>query len=615
MAKKIIVALAVALAALLAGLPLLLKAIASIAALFSPEGFSIPSADAAIVNLVFLFASAAGLLASADGKQLSLGTDQGVLSRRFSRAINPIRTGISVAVTTALFLSSFSELFMAFAPGDRVWGIPLPAVFAAMPLMYAGMLALRVSRRESVGALALGFFAGLAIASGPLCGVIYSLLKIESVPALSAIFDAWVSLAGIALWPLIALLIFSALIGVPIFIVLSGIAYVAFSQGGGYVEMIPLETYSILTDKSVAAIPLFTVAGYLLAHGSAGRRLVAIVKESVGWIRGGAVIASVLVATCFTTFTGASGVTILALGGLLTVILTGNGYDQEDAESLVTATGSIGMLFPPSLAIIMYGTSNIFSVDVYDLFKGALIPGVVMAISMIALGIVKDKEGKRLPFSGANFLAALRGGVAEIFLPIALAIGYFSGFFSLIETAAFAACYAFILEVFVRKDFAIRASARVVAKAIPIAGGVLVIIGAAKGLAYFLVDAGVPMALTDLVASVVHSKYLFLFLLNILLLIVGCLMDLYSAILVVSPLVIPVAESFGISPVHTGVIFLTNLSLGFLTPPVGMNLFIASYTFERPVARVVRNILPWLAVQFAALLFVTYVPWFSEALL
>ena len=183
-----------------------------------------------------------------------------------------------------------------------------------------------------------------------------------------------------------SLLVVGTVLGVPIFVVLSGVAYVAFSQGGGYVEMIPLEGYNILTDKSIAAIPLFTLAGYLLAEGSAGKRLLDVVKNSVGWIRGGSVIAAVIVATGFTTFTGASGVTILALGGLLTVILTGSGYSQDNAESLVTATGAIGMLFPPSLAIIIYGATNIFSVDIYALFKGAFIPGILMAVSMIVIG-------------------------------------------------------------------------------------------------------------------------------------------------------------------------------------------------------------------------------------
>jgi tripartite ATP-independent transporter DctM subunit len=238
-----------------------------------------------------------------------------------------------------------------------------------------------------------------------------------------------------------------------------------------------------------------------------------------------------------------------------------------------------------------------------------------MAFAMVAFGIFKGRGITRSTFSARELAFSAKDGFAEILLPVGIGAGYFSGFLSLIETAAFAALYSFVLEVFIRKDYTLRAAARTILSSVPVAGGVLVIIGAAKGLAFFLIDAGVPFMLTEFVMTFVESKYLFLFLLNLLLLVVGCLMDLYSAILVVSPLIMPVAESFGIHPVHTGVIFLTNLALGFLTPPVGMNLFIASYTFNKPIVRIVRNILPYLAIQFFILMLVTYVPAFSLALI
>lgn len=595
--------------AILALLPLFFKLVSSI------FGVSIQSADLVQVNLVFVFTAFAGIITSIEGKQLSLAVINDSLPFKIRIMIEPFQTAITNTILTALFCSAFSELFMAFQSGDTIWGVPLILVFSFLPLMFLGMIVLMAKRRKAWIATIFGLVLGILIASGPISGIAYSLFHIESIPFAGPIFDAWILLAGKLLWPLIIVLIVAAALGVPIFIILSGIAYVAFSQGGGYVEMIPLESYGILTDKSIAAIPLFTLAGYLLAEGSAGKRLLDVVKNSVGWIRGGPVIAAVIVATFFTTFTGASGVTILALGGLLTVILTGNGYSKDNAESLVTASGSIGILFPPSLAIIIYGTTNIFSVDIYQLFKGSIIPGILLALSMIILGILKDTSGMRTPFSLRETAISVKHSSAELLLPLAIIVGYFSGFFSLIETAAFTALYAFVLEVFVRKDYTARKAMGIILKAIPVAGGVLVIIGAAKGLAYFMIDAGIPFMLTDLVVSFVHSKYVFLLLLNILLLVVGCLMDLYSAILVVSPLIIPVAESFGIHPVHIGVIFLTNLSLGFLTPPVGMNLFIASYTFEKPVLKIVKSILPFLIVQFFILMLITYVPWFSTALL
>ncbi len=607
--KKVVKAAGIILLTLLAVLPLFFRLFTTI------TGISILSSDLVQVNLVFMFAAIAGIITTLENKQLSIGVINESLPFPIKRILSPVQSTLTSAILTALFLSSFSEMFMAFPPGEKVWGFPLQLVFSVLPLMYFGMVLIFVSRRTAKIASLIGVLFGIIAASGPLSGIAYSLLKVVNMPIAGPVFDAWIAVSSFLFIPLVLFLILAAAFGVPLFIVLSGIAYVAFSQGGGYVEMIPLETYGILTDKSIAAIPLFTLAGFLLADGSAGRRLLDVVKNSVGWIRGGPVIAAVIVATFFTTFTGASGVTILALGGLLTVILTGSGYSRDNAESLVTASGSIGILFPPSLAIIIYGTTNIFSVDIYELFKGSIIPGSLMAISMIILGILKDTSGTRTPFSVRELSVSVRHSVGELLLPLAIVTGYFSGFFSLIETAAFTAVYAFVLEVFIRKDYTLPSAARVVLKSIPVAGGILVIIGAAKGLAYFMIDAGIPFLLTDLVVNFVHSKYLFLFLLNLLLLIVGCLMDLYSAILVVSPLVIPVAESFGIHPVHIGVIFLTNLSLGFLTPPVGMNLFIASYTFEKPVMKIVRNIIPFLLVQFLILMLVTYVPWFSTALL
>ena len=379
--------------------------------------------------------------------------------------------------------------------------------------------------------------------------------------------------------------------------------------------MLANEAYVIWTDKSIAAIPLFTIAGYILSQGTAGSRLVEICKSLFGWFRGGTVVAAVIVTTFFTTFTGVSGVTILALGSLLTIVLTGSGYKKENAQSLVTASGALGLLFPPSVAIIMYGTTNYFSVDVFDLFRGAVIPGLMLAASMIVMGIALDKNTHRPKFSFANIVTSVKNGFFELLLPVLICITYFGGFFTLLECAAFTAVYAFVLETGIRRNFTIRKALIVVAESIPVSGGVLFILGAARGLSYFLLDANIPYMLSEFISAVVSSKFVFLILLNLFLIVVGCLMDIYSAILIVSPLIIPIAESFGISPVHTGVIFLMNMQLGFLTPPVGLDLFIASYTFNMPVMRVAKKILPFLLMQFIVLMIITYIPWFTEVLL
>ena len=603
MLKKTVYIITLFFLGLLALMPLIFRLI--------PVFNSIPNQDSAVVNLVFIFSCMAGILASHSGKHLSLDVITTFLNEKTLNIVNQVKAVLETSIITSLFFSAWSELFAAFQPEEKLWGIPMRWIFAFLPLMYAGILAINLKRRRSRIAAIIGICLGALAASGPISGVLYFLFGIENAAPFLKIFDAWMFFTSKAFIPLILFFVAAAFFGLPIYAVLAGIAYTAFSQGGGYVEMIPLETYTILIDKSMAAIPLFTLAGYFLAEGSAGKRILEVIRSLFGWIRGGAVLAATIVAVFFTTFTGASGATILALGTLLTVILKGSGYEEKDAESLVTATSSIGMLFPPSLAIIIYGTTNIFSVDIYDLFKGAVLPGVLMCISMIAIGIFKDKNHNKEAFSLKKLGNAVKQGWAELLLPAGVTVGYFTGFLSLIETACFAAVYSFILEVFIRKDYTLKMSAMTALKGVPVAGGVLMIVGAAKGLAFFLIDAGIPAVLTDFAVSFVHSKYLFLFLLNILLLIVGCLMDLYSAILVVSPLIIPIADSFGIHPVHTGVIFLTNLALGFLTPPVGMNLFIASYTFGKPVVKIIKSIIPYLIIQFIVLMLVTYIPWFS----
>lgn len=435
----------------------------------------------------------------------------------------------------------------------------------------------------------------------------------------------------------------------PLFLVFAGIAYVLFYGSGGYVDIIPLETYRILSDRSIAAIPLFTIAGYILAQSSAGKRFVEMFKALFGWFRGGTVIAAVIVATFFSTFTGVSGVTILALGPLLSVVLKGSGYSEDTAESLVTSSGAIGLLFPPSAAIIMYATVNYFSVDVIDLFKGALIPGIIMALAMMAVGIVKDRQTARPSFSWNAIVKSLAGAVPELLMPLFISIFFFRGVLDLFEVAAFAVFYAFILSSFIRRDFSLvvmgrnaasageKASASAAASAggnmpdserakrrsvfsvivdsVPVSGGVLFILGAASGISYFMLDANVPYLISDFVMRFVTSPYVFLILMNLLLLVVGCLMDMFSAILIVSPLLLPLAESFGIDAVRASVIFLMNLSIGFLTPPVGMDLFIASYTFGKPMSRVIRGIVPFLLVQLVVLLLITYVPWITQILL
>ena len=583
-------------------------------------GITVLDTERLIVQLVFVFACFAGIITTDNKKQLSIEVFATAFNGKTKSVLQQIISALNIAILTAVFFSVFPN-YNQIADDDKVFFIPVKLFFSALPIMYGTVLVMEFVRTKCIAAKIIGSVLGLIFSAGSIIGLLGLLFTSSDITSwniytfLNTVFNFVQTASSTLFIPIILIFSAAALFGMPLYVVLSGIAYFAFMTAGGYVESVPIEAYNILTDTSIAAIPLFTITGYLLAGGSAGNRLLKFVKNSVGQIRGGVVIAAVLVSTFFTTFTGASGVTILALGGILSVILTGSGYSKDDAEALITSSGSIGLLLPPSLAVIVYGATNFMTVDIFDLFKGAVLPGLLLAFSMIIIGIIKDKSKTKQKFSVAGLRKSFFESIPELILPIAISVGYFSGFFSLFETAAFSVVYTFILEVFVRKDFSVKKALKVILESIPIAGGVLIIIGAAKALALFLVYAGIPEILSELTLTYVSSKYIFLLLLNILLLLVGCIMDLYSAILVVSPLIIPVAEGFGIHPVHTGVIFLTNLALGFLTPPIGMNLFIASYTFKKPVTVIIKNILPYLAVQFIILMLITYIPWFSLVLL
>lgn len=591
-------------------------------------GVQIYGSEHLLVNLVFMFSCVAGIITWRDDKHLSLSSLSDNASDFVQSIVHPVRAFITTCVLTVLFFVALSGNMYAFMPEEKVIGIPLQALFAIYPLMFFAMLfmAIRQNAKNAKNGKGLsiliasiaGVLIGLFISSGPISGVLYFLFKLDdnALPFLYRINEMWLSFTQVkaCVFVLIILLVLCALIGVPLFIVISAVSYVAFSYAGGYVDVIPLEAYRVLTDKNNASIPLFTITGYLLSSGSAGTRIVDFFKATFGWFRGGIVVAVVLVVTFFTTFTGVSGITILALGSLLTIVLSNTGYSKQNAQSLITASGAIGLLFPPSVAIIMFASINYFSVDVFDLFKGAIIPGILLALGMIILGIAKDKTKERPAFSMSAILGALKTGYLELLMPIVLIVLYAFGNFTLVQVAAFSVVYAYVLETVIRKDFSFAKSITHLAKGIAIAGGVLTVMGAAGSLAYYLQDAYVPYTVADFIQKYIKSPYVFLLLLNFALLIVGCLMDIYSAIMVVSPIAMVIAESYGIPPVHTAVIFLMNMQLGFLTPPVGMDLFIASYAFDTPVLKIVKSILPFLLVQALILLLVTYVPWFTQAL-
>lgn len=402
---------------------------------------------------------------------------------------------------------------------------------------------------------------------------------------------------------------FLAILGVPLFVIMSLAALVAFSFSGVEVAAVAQEFYRISSAPTLMTIPLFTFAGYLMAESKSPQRLLRLAETGLGWLPGGISIVALVVCAFFTAFTGASGVTIIALGGLIYPILIKDGYSDKYSIGMVTASGSLGLLFPPSLPIILYGL--VAKVDIDKLFKAGLVPGLVIMIVLSAWAVYNSPKHEKAQqtFVLKNFLQALREAWLEALLPVAVLVGIYGGFVTVTEAAAFTALYVFVIEVFIYKDLSFTKDVpKVIVDSMSLVGGILLILCCALGFTNFLVDEEIPLKIFALMKEFLHDKYSFLLFLNIFLLIVGCLMDIFSAIIVVVPLIIPIAADFGVDPIHLAMIFLANLEIGYLTPPVGINLFISSFRFNRPITDLYKASVPFLILLIIALLIITYVP-------
>ena len=616
-------------------LALVAAAIASIAALvilpladlaasrFFWKGLAGAGAIANHAVLVLAFVSSA--IASLDRRQLSLAGPDPAKSRLSLAAVSFADLLASMA-QAALFWAALAFVPQGFSVGSMAGPIPAEFFAAAIPL---GLLFMSASM---VAAPGLQRARRLASAAGLLLGSLLAVSSIRNLAAL-ALGSAPPILEGLssaaqpvvaASAPLLLLLyVVAAFLGAPLFTVLGGAAVLLFVASGSFIELAPSEAYSLLRGGSIAPIPLFALVGFLLAETGAGRRLVAVLGELFGWIRGGEAVVAVLASAFFTTFTGANGVTILALGGLLATALVQSGeYPEGKARGLVAASGAIGLLLPPSAAVIVYGINAQFiysesgGFDVVSLFRGAAIPGLALVLAMCVAGVAAARKspGRRRRPSLTSAGAALKPAALELLVPVIAIVLYFTGLAGLTEVGAVCVAYIVIVETLVKRELSLRGLGAAISKSLPILGGSLIILAAARGLSYYIIDANVPAMFAAWVTARITSRFAFLLALNLLLLVVGCLMDIYSAILVVAPLLIPLASAFGLDPVHFGVIFIMNLCIGFLTPPVGMNLFLASYAFKKPLSQVVRESLPYLFVQLAVLLVVTYAPGLSTFL-
>ncbi len=404
------------------------------------------------------------------------------------------------------------------------------------------------------------------------------------------------------------LIISLAVIGTPLFVVFGGLALILFMLAGIDMSAVIIEISRIATSSVLIAIPLFTFAGYLMADSGTPRRLINFIRALAGWFKGGTAIVALIVCAFFTSFSGASGVTIIAMGGILFPMLLKDRYSEKFSLGLLTTSGSLGLLFAPSLLIILYGV--IAKVSITKLFVAGILPGIMLIILMSILSI---REGNRIQnteaFSWSKLWQAFKGAIWEIPLPFVVLFGIYSGKFTASEAAVLTALYAFIIEVFIYRDLNIRHDVpRIIRASMIIVGGIFVILGSAMGLTNYLVDAQVPMKILDWMKHFIHSKVAFLLILNVFLIIVGAVLDVFSAMVVVLPLIVPIAVQFGIDPVHMAIIFLTNLEIGYSAPPAGINLFIASFRFRKPVLTLAKSALPFLMMLIIGLMIITYVP-------
>ncbi|MCL2006665.1 MAG: TRAP transporter large permease subunit [Treponema sp.] len=595
-------------------------------AVLRPLGIFIPFSRHLMVRLFLISGLFAAMITTGNKEHISIAIMQYAKNEKIKGVLNFCASLISSFIAVIVFWDSLSFIRHSFSGrtalfliDDRVFAFILPIAFGTIALRFASNL----SRRKYCPLPLLPILLGTAAA---LPGIVKAIWGFDSPGIFNAPMDFLYDFAYYARVPLILFLIVAALSGTPIFIAIGGIAMVLLRAGGGEPEVAPVQIFSALTGTDLIAIPLFTITGFFLSESKAGERLVKTFRSLFSWLPGGMIIATVVICAFFTSFTGASGVTILALGGILYTILQEKlGYTEKFSIGLLTSVGCIGLLFPPSLPIILVGstTNSIMffmgetvNYRIIDFFLGGIIPGIILIIAMIIFGVIASAKAKIPvePFRFKEAISSLKGSILEILLPLILIGGYFSGILTLVEVSAFSVFYVFIAEVLINKDIKLNDIPKVFNKAVPIIGGILAILAMANALSYAFIDSEVPERFVSWMQSNVESRIVFLLLLNLALFILGCLMDIFSAILIALPLIIPLGLAYGIDPVHLGIIFIVNLEVGYLTPPVGLNLYLASYRFKMPFTQICRYVLPFLAIQIIVVFLVTYVPALSTFL-
>lgn len=399
-----------------------------------------------------------------------------------------------------------------------------------------------------------------------------------------------------------------AILGAPLFIVIAALALLGFFAVDVPMSALIVELYRLTSAPALLAIPLFTFGGCLLSASKAPQRLVDLSNALLGWMPGGLGVVALVSCAIFTAFTGASGVTIVALGSLLYPMLIQQGYPERMALGLLTTSGSNGLLFPPSLPVIIYGIIASTSVD--KLFVAGIVPGILMTAAMAVYTMIQGWRHRvpRTPFAWENLKKAAWAARWEIPLPFVVIVGIYGGFFTATEAAAITAFYAWGVECFLYREIHLtRELPRVMKEGALLSGAVLLTLGCALGFASYLIDQQIPMKILSWITRWVSGPLTFLLLLNVFLLMMGGLLDMFSAIVVI-PLIAPIAAQFGINPIHLGIIFLANLEIGYDTPPIGLNLFIGTLCFKKSIAALCRASIPYVVILLITLAAITYWP-------
>ncbi|BDG09306.1 TRAP transporter large permease [Anaeromyxobacter paludicola] len=589
-------------------------------------GRGIPGSAVVVQHLTLWVGFLGALLATAAGKHLALSTAEAIPAGWPRRAAGFLSSTVA-AVVCALLTVAAAILVNEERGSARTltFGIPFWWSELVVPVGTAFMavrFAWRAGEGRRAGLARAGAFAaiGLVLLVGEAAHATPDDFPLSAlgplghaISAAAAFLEAHAgALTGsphLLVWIYGLALLVAFLLGAPVFVAMAGLAMALFFKDGTPIAAVPTETLRLVTNPTLPAIPLLTVAGYVLAEGGSAKRLVRAYKGLFGWMPGGIAVMAAFVCALFTTFTGASGVTILALGGLILPALLDEGYPEDFSVGLVTAAGSLGLLFPPSLPVILYGVVAQTPID--HLFLGGLVPGLIMVLLVAAYGIFVGVRARapRQPFQPGEAWRALWDAKWDLGLPTLVVLVVGTGFATVVEASALACAYSIVVEMAVFREVRpLRDLPDVLAHAATLVGSVVILLGVALGLTSWFVDAEIPTQLVDWMTAHVHSPALFLLVLNVALLVLGSVLEIYSAIVVLAPLVAPLGVAYGIEPVHLGVVFLANLELGFLFPPMGLNLFLSASRFQKPLPYLYRKTLPFLVIMAIGVLLITYLP-------